>query len=165
MYNASGRGCSPPGTGGVDAPCKKKLRSHLSRRGRGGQFGETFRVSDHPVCAASERELFLIGAATPPVPGGEHARLMRFADHTNKRSALSRGAGSRVPAGSVSLFLVLISLDVRLLQVLRIIDEYRHGEVFLAAVVDQADEVLVQDRVAAVGNTVFAEGTRAQTGC
>src|SRR6267143_3818279 len=111
------RECSPPGTGGVDAPSRKCREASFERRGRGGQFGETFRVSDHPVCAASERELFLIGAATPPVPGGEHARLMRFADHTNKRSALSRGAGSRVPAGSVSLFLVLISLDVRLLQV------------------------------------------------
>jgi len=42
-------------------------------RGRGGQFGETFRVSDHPVCAASERGLFLDGAATPPVSGGEFA--------------------------------------------------------------------------------------------
>src|SRR5437867_5962079 len=39
----------------------------LRRRGGGGlatalpsgQFGETFRVSDHPVCAASERDLFL----------------------------------------------------------------------------------------------------------
>src|SRR5881628_1306633 len=51
---------------------KKMPRSHLSRRGRGGQFGETFRVSDHPVCAASEGDLFLYGAATPPVPGGEH---------------------------------------------------------------------------------------------
>src|SRR2546422_8007601 len=28
---------------------------------------------DHPVCAASEASrLFLSGAATPPVPGGEH---------------------------------------------------------------------------------------------
>src|SRR6267143_4369319 len=87
MYNASGRGCSPPGTGGVDAPCKKKLRSHLSRRGRGGQFGETFRVSDHPVCAASEWDLFLNGAATPPVPGGEYPRLTIFA---HPRKSLSR---------------------------------------------------------------------------
>ena len=29
--------------------------------------------NDHPVCAASEASrLFLTGAATPPVPGGEH---------------------------------------------------------------------------------------------
>ena len=39
---------------------------------------ETWCVSDHPVCAASERELFLNGAATPPVPGGEHPRLQIF---------------------------------------------------------------------------------------
>src|SRR6266853_4402536 len=73
------RGCSPPGTGGVDAPSKKCREASFERRGRGGQFGETFRVSDHPVCAASERDLFLNGAATPPVPGGEHSRLMIFA--------------------------------------------------------------------------------------
>src|SRR6266446_5490082 len=73
------RGCSPPGTGGVDAPSRKCREASFERRGRGGQFGETFRVSDHPVCAASERDLFLNGAATPPVPGGEHSRLMIFA--------------------------------------------------------------------------------------
>src|SRR5438046_8410562 len=32
---------------------------------RGGQFGETFRRSDHPVCA--------FGASTPPLRGGECA--------------------------------------------------------------------------------------------
>src|SRR2546426_4544580 len=64
--------CSPPGTGGVDAPSIKCREASFERRGRGGQFGETFRVSDHPVCAASERDLFLNGAATPPVPGGEY---------------------------------------------------------------------------------------------
>ena len=32
--------------------------------------------NDHPVCAASEASrLFLTGAATPPVPGGEHPIL------------------------------------------------------------------------------------------
>src|SRR5438128_6745933 len=32
--------------------------------------------NDHPVCAASEASrLFLTGAATPPVPGGEHPVL------------------------------------------------------------------------------------------
>src|SRR5438128_10859979 len=34
------------------------------------------RRSDHPVCAASvASRLFINGAATPPVPGGEYARL------------------------------------------------------------------------------------------
>src|SRR5712664_2154297 len=42
--------------------------------------GERFDVNiyhnDHPVCAASEASrLFLTGAATPPVPGGEHSVL------------------------------------------------------------------------------------------
>src|SRR5882672_12556915 len=42
--------------------------------------GERFDVNiyhnDHPVCAASEASrLFLTGAATPPVPGGEHPSL------------------------------------------------------------------------------------------
>src|SRR5882762_8747898 len=88
------RECSPPGTGGVDAPSRKCREASFERRGRGGQFGETFRVSDHPVCAASERDLFLNGAATPPVPGGcsppvpggEHPRLTIFA---HSRKALS----------------------------------------------------------------------------
>src|SRR5438128_10652860 len=32
--------------------------------------------NDHPVCAASEASrLFLTGAASPPVPGGEHPVL------------------------------------------------------------------------------------------
>src|SRR2546428_1110599 len=66
---------SPPGTGGVDAPPIKCCEASFERRGRGGQFGATFSVSDHPVCAASERELFLSGAATPPVPGGEYSSL------------------------------------------------------------------------------------------
>src|SRR5437879_8021444 len=70
------RGCSPPGTGGVDAPSRKCCEASIERRGRGGQFGETFRVSDHPVCAASERDRLLNGAATPPLRGGEHPRLM-----------------------------------------------------------------------------------------
>ena len=34
---------------------------------------ETFRKSDHPVCAISEQELFIDGAATPPASGGECA--------------------------------------------------------------------------------------------
>ena len=32
---------------------------------------ETGLVSDHPVCAKSDRGLFLDGAATPPFQGGE----------------------------------------------------------------------------------------------
>src|SRR5882672_2355370 len=65
---------------------RKCREASFERRGRGGQFGETLRVSDHPVCAAWERDLFLNGAATPPVPGGEHPRLTIFA---HSRKALS----------------------------------------------------------------------------
>src|SRR5438128_2185488 len=41
-------GCSPPGTGGVDAPSIKCREASFERRGRGGQFGETLCVSDLP---------------------------------------------------------------------------------------------------------------------
>jgi len=34
--------------------------------------GVTLRVSDHPVCATSDRILFLAGGATPPSQGGEY---------------------------------------------------------------------------------------------
>jgi len=38
--------------------------------------------TDHPVCAFKRGCLFLNGAATPPVPGGEYTRLMTFAEPT-----------------------------------------------------------------------------------
>src|SRR5882672_885046 len=40
-----------------------------------------FRRTDHPVRAFSKEASrhFLDGASTPPVPGGEHPRLMAFA--------------------------------------------------------------------------------------
>src|SRR6266850_1586311 len=55
------RGCSPPGTGGVDAPSIKCREASFERRGRGGQFREQccenacaklFVETDHPVCAS-----------------------------------------------------------------------------------------------------------------
>src|SRR5215813_7246623 len=52
----------------------KMLRSLLCWSGRGGQFGETLRRCDHPVCAASvASHHFLSGAATPPLRGGEYS--------------------------------------------------------------------------------------------
>src|SRR5213594_4038596 len=54
------RGCSPPGTGGVDAPSIKCREASFERRGRGGQFWEQccenacaklFVETDHPICA------------------------------------------------------------------------------------------------------------------
>ena|SRR6266550_9037541 len=51
-FDAEGKietvGCSPPGTGGVDAPSIKCREASFERRGRGGQFGETLCLSDHP---------------------------------------------------------------------------------------------------------------------
>src|SRR5882724_556204 len=41
-------------------------RSLLCWSGRGGRSQVTLLVSDHPVCAISERGHFLTGAATPP---------------------------------------------------------------------------------------------------
>ena len=34
----------------------------------------TWLASDHPVCAISDRDHFLNGAATPPSQGGEYTR-------------------------------------------------------------------------------------------
>src|SRR5437870_3531900 len=39
---------------------------------------ETSLASDHPVRAGSERDHFFDGAATPPLQGGEYARLNSF---------------------------------------------------------------------------------------
>src|SRR5437879_5460357 len=39
---------------------------------------ETSLASDHPVRACSERDHFFDGAATPPLQGGEYARLNSF---------------------------------------------------------------------------------------
>src|SRR6266404_2967711 len=42
----------------------------------GQRYNVNIYHNDHPVCAASEASrLFLTGAATPPVPGGEHPVL------------------------------------------------------------------------------------------
>jgi len=60
---------------------KKMLRSLLIKAQTGWSVPDnvttsTCTVNDHPVCAASEASrLFLTGAATPPVPGGEHPVL------------------------------------------------------------------------------------------
>src|SRR6267378_8067082 len=59
-------GSSPPKLGGVAAH-QEISRSLLCWRGRGGSPA----FWNHPVCAVSERDLFLNGAATPPNLGGE----------------------------------------------------------------------------------------------
>ena len=73
-------GCSPPERRGGCA-IKKMLRSLLMKAQTGWSVPDNVSTSniyhnDHPVCAASEASrLFLTGAATPPVPGGEHPAL------------------------------------------------------------------------------------------
>src|SRR6266850_5831651 len=74
-------GCSPPGTGGVAAPVRKRREASEA-----GQTGwsllvhvdvETLSGTDHPVCALHKEasQHFLDGAATPPLRGGEHPVL------------------------------------------------------------------------------------------
>src|SRR2546422_11755493 len=54
-------------------------RSHLSQRGRGGSFGPFLSgLGNHPVCAVSERDLLLSGAATPPNLGGKLCSLQPY---------------------------------------------------------------------------------------
>src|SRR5437867_1236804 len=71
------RGYSPPGTGGVDAPSRKCREATFEGAAGVVSSAKTWaRRSDHPVCAASvASRLFISCAATPPVPGGEYARL------------------------------------------------------------------------------------------
>ena len=64
---------SPPCKGGVDATSKKYREASFV--GADGVVAHKSCVSDHPVRAASvASQLFLNGAATPPLQGGEYAR-------------------------------------------------------------------------------------------
>src|SRR6266436_4482516 len=71
----------------------------------------TCTVNDHPVCAASEASrLFLTGAATPPVPGGErpvlaiHSHLLSTWSKRPKSSSSPRSS-CRIKKTSVSYYL------------------------------------------------------------
>src|SRR2546422_3264934 len=73
-------GCSPPRRGGVAAPSKNAAKPPYEGADGVVSSGSSSRSNvyhnDHPVCAASEASrLFINGAATPPVPGGEHLVL------------------------------------------------------------------------------------------
>jgi hypothetical protein len=71
---------SPPDTGGVDATSRRSREASFNGADgvvENGTFSkeripEHFGNPDHPVCAAAvASHLFLDGAATPPVSGGE----------------------------------------------------------------------------------------------
>src|SRR6266404_4975834 len=71
--------------------------------------GERYNVNmyhnDHPVCAASEASrLFLTGAATPPVPGGEHPVLAIHSTFYDRRVGAHRAPlqGSRLRMRDIS---------------------------------------------------------------
>src|SRR2546426_12263759 len=73
-------GCSPPRRGGVAAPSKNAAKPPCEGADGVVSPGSSSRSNvyhnDHPVCAASEASrLFITGASTPPVPGGEHLVL------------------------------------------------------------------------------------------
>src|SRR6267142_7223810 len=86
------RGYSAPGRGGVDAPSRRcREATFEGAAGVVSSAKTSARRSDHPVCAASvAARLFLNGAATPPVPGGEYPRLPNFADPHNPMENLKR---------------------------------------------------------------------------
>src|SRR6267142_6025470 len=82
-HKAIRRGCSPPGTGGEDAPSIKCREATFERRGRGGQFRNfSSRLTTPSALLKVASRNFLTRAATPPVPGGELPRLMTFAQQT-----------------------------------------------------------------------------------
>ena len=60
--------CAPQAVGAVYGRPGFFVQSPSLQR-RGGQFGETFRRSDHPV-----RAFAALGAASPPLRGGEWPR-------------------------------------------------------------------------------------------
>src|SRR6266478_4176726 len=56
----------------------------------------TFTIMTHPVCAASEASrLFLTGAATPPVPGGEHPVLAIHSHLPSRGVTVAQSTGLR----------------------------------------------------------------------
>src|SRR5215468_9339651 len=72
--------------GGVAAPLIKRSRSLPAQTGwlvisnkiriaKRAYREATRPFTNHPVCAAEERDLFVNGAATPPLKGGEWTRL------------------------------------------------------------------------------------------
>jgi hypothetical protein len=77
-------GHSPPDIGGVDATSRRRREASFDGAAgvvRSGTLSKNAFRNDSAiltVCAAKERDLFLDGAATPPISGGEFASLKFF---------------------------------------------------------------------------------------
>src|SRR2546427_4019231 len=66
------RGYSPPGTGGMAAPLRKRREAtEAAQTGWSDRRAYVFAELTTPAAPSSERDLFLNGAATPPFKGGE----------------------------------------------------------------------------------------------
>src|SRR5215467_9683125 len=89
---------SPPDIGGVDATSRRSREASFDgadgvvRNGTissKGRIPEQFGLPDHPVCAAAvASRLFLDGAATPPISGGELPALHSFTVSANPLASL-----------------------------------------------------------------------------
>src|SRR2546427_3908050 len=84
-------GYSPPGTGGVAAPLRKRSRSEAAQTGWSDRRAYVFAELTPPAAPSKEASRhFLDGASTPPVPGGEHPqfRLCGASDRTQSCSSV-----------------------------------------------------------------------------
>src|SRR5712664_2030509 len=86
------RGYSPPGTGGVAAPLRKRREAtEAAQTGWSDRRAYVFAELTTPAAPSKEASRhFLDGASTPPVPGGEHPqfRLCGASDRTQSCSSV-----------------------------------------------------------------------------
>src|SRR3989442_15362970 len=75
---SSGYANSPPKLGGVDAHQENVAKPPFSARPGWFLWAVSIWSGEPPVCAASERDLLLSGAATPPNLGGELCSLQPY---------------------------------------------------------------------------------------
>src|SRR5882724_11857184 len=78
ILNIVRRAYSPPGTGGVAAPLRKRREAtEAAQTGWSDRRAHVFAELTTPAAPLKEASRhFLDGASTPPVPGGEYARLI-----------------------------------------------------------------------------------------
>src|SRR2546422_1422771 len=74
------RGYSPPGTGGVAAPLRKRREAtEAAQTGWSDRRAYVFAELTTPAAPSKVASRHLLdGASTPPVPGGEYPRLNQF---------------------------------------------------------------------------------------